>query len=106
MKKTTIILTFLAVILTSGISAQNAVMNVRTRNTVSAGQTFQITFDVNAHAQDFRTPSLKGLKLVGGPNTGFSSSTSIINGKVSQSVSTVMKFSVSTLLITVLIPPK
>lgn len=87
MKKTTIILTFLAVILTSGISAQNAVMNVRTRNTVSAGQTFQITFDVNAHAQDFRTPSLKGLKLVGGPNTGFSSSTSIINGKVSQSVS-------------------
>ena len=87
MKKTTIILTFLAVILTSGISAQNAVMNVRTRNTVSVGQTFQITFDVNAHAQDFRTPSLKGLKLVGGPNTGFSSSTSIINGKVSQSVS-------------------
>lgn len=87
MKKTTIILTFLAVILTSGISAQNAVMNVRTRNTVSAGQTFQITFEVNAHAQDFRTPSLKGLKLVGGPNTGFSSSTSIINGKVSQSVS-------------------
>lgn len=87
MKKTTIILTFLAVILTSGISAQNAVMNVRTRNTVSAGQTFQITFDVNAHAQDFRTPSLKGLKLVGGPNTGFSSSTSIINGKMSQSVS-------------------
>lgn len=87
MKKATIILTFLAVILTSGISAQNAVMNVRTRNTVSVGQTFQITFDVNAHAQDFRTPSLKGLKLVGGPNTGFSSSTSIINGKVSQSVS-------------------
>ncbi|MBQ6096891.1 MAG: protein BatD [Bacteroidales bacterium] len=87
MKKSTIILTFLAVILTSGISAQNAVMNVRTRNTVSAGQTFQITFDVNAHAQDFRTPSLKGLKLVGGPNTGFSSSTSIINGKMSQSVS-------------------
>lgn len=87
MKKTTIILTFLAVVLTSGISAQNAVMNVRTRNTVSAGQTFQITFDVNAHAQDFRTPSLKGLKLVGGPNTGFSSSTSIINGKMSQSVS-------------------
>lgn len=87
MKKATIILTFLAVILTSGISAQNAVMNVRTRNTVSAGQTFQITFEVNAHAQDFRTPSLKGLKLVGGPNTGFSSSTSIINGKMSQSVS-------------------
>lgn len=87
MKKATIILTFLAVILTSGISAQNAVMNVRTRNTVSAGQTFQITFEVNARAQDFRTPSLKGLKLVGGPNTGFSSSTSIINGKVSQSVS-------------------
>ncbi|MBR3827865.1 MAG: protein BatD [Bacteroidales bacterium] len=87
MKKATIILTFIAVILTSGISAQNAVMNVRTRNTVSAGQTFQITFDVNAHAQDFRAPSLKGLKLVGGPNTGFSSSTSIINGKMSQSVS-------------------
>lgn len=67
--------------------AQNVVMNVRSRTTVSAGQTFQITFDVNAQAQNFRMPSLKGLTHVGGPSTGYSSSTSIVNGKMSQSVS-------------------
>ena len=67
--------------------AQNAVMKVRTRTNVSAGQTFQITYEVNARAENFQMPSLKGLTHVGGPSTGFSSSTSIINGKVSRSES-------------------
>lgn len=87
MKRLTIILAFIAAMLPGAISAQNAVMNVRTRNSVAAGQTFQITFDVNAQAQNFKMPTMKGLTLVGGPSTGFSSSTSIINGKMTQSVS-------------------
>lgn len=66
---------------------QDAVMNVQCRSSVPAGQPFQITFNVNARANNFKMPSLKGLTHISGPNTGFSSSMSIINGKVSQSVS-------------------
>lgn len=77
-----------ALLFASGISyGQNAVMNVKCRSSVPAGQPFQITFDVNARASNFKMPSLKGLTLMSGPNTGFSSSMSIINGQVSQSVS-------------------
>ena len=65
---------------------QDAVMNVQCRSSVPAGQPFQITFNVNARASNFKMPSLKGLTHLSGPNTGFSSSMSIINGKVSQSV--------------------
>lgn len=67
--------------------SQDVKIDVRTRTTVSAGQTFQITFDVNARAQDFRLPSMKGLTIVSGPSTSMSSSTSFINGKVTSSVS-------------------
>lgn len=65
---------------------QDAVMNVRSRSTVAAGQPFQITFEVNAKASNFKMPTFKGLTLISGPSTGYSSSMSIINGKVSQSV--------------------
>lgn len=85
-KKRTIALLSL-MLLTASVVAQNAVMNVRTRNTVAEGQAFQITFEVNARAQNFKMPTLKGLTLIGGPSTGFSSSSSYINGKVSRSVS-------------------
>lgn len=77
-----------ALLFAFGVSyGQNAVMNVKCRSSVPAGQPFQITFDVNARASNFKMPSLKGLTLMSGPNTGFSSSMSIINGQVSQSVS-------------------
>lgn len=68
-------------------AAQNAVMNVRSRQTVAAGQTFQITFDVNGRASDFKMPSLKNLTHVGGPSQGYSRSSSNINGKVTRSES-------------------
>lgn len=55
---------------------------------MAEGQTFQITFDVNAQARDFKMPSMKGLTRIGGPSTGSSSSVSIINGNMTQSVST------------------
>lgn len=82
-----ILAVFSLLLLTTAAMAQNAVMNVRTRNTVQAGQPFQIVFDVNAKAQNFKMPTMKGLSLLSGPNTGYSSSMSIINGQVSQSVS-------------------
>lgn len=62
-------------------AAQNAVMNVRSRQTVSAGQTFQITFDINTRPDNFNLPTVKNLTIVGGPSQGFSSYEQIVNGK-------------------------
>lgn len=69
------------------VAAQDAVMNVRSRQSVAAGQTFQITFEVNGRADNFKMPTIKNLTLVGGPSTGYSSSMRNINGKVSVSES-------------------
>ncbi|MBQ9586897.1 MAG: protein BatD [Bacteroidales bacterium] len=77
----------LLMLIPMGMRAQDVRIEVRTRNTVAAGQTFQITFDVNAKARDFKMPTLKNLTLVGGPSTSSSTSMSIINGNVSKSVS-------------------
>ena len=85
-KKINILIVLMVMALTQAM-AQNAVMNVRTRTTVYEGQPFQITFDVNARARDFKMPSLKGLTHVGGPSMGSSSSTSWINGQVTSSIS-------------------
>ena len=62
-------------------AAQNAVMNVRSRQTVSAGQTFQITFDINARPDKFNLPTVKNLTIVGGPSQGYSSFEQNINGR-------------------------
>lgn len=67
--------------------AQDAVMNVRCRQSAAAGQAFQMTFEVNGKASNFKLPSFKNLTVVSGPSTGYSSSTSIINGSVTRSES-------------------
>lgn len=65
-------------------TAQQAKMDVRSRQNVAAGQTFQITFEVNGRPSDFKMPSLKNLTHVGGPSSGYSSYRSNINGRVTQ----------------------
>lgn len=67
--------------------AQDAIMNVRSRQSVAAGQTFQITFDVNGRADNFKMPTVKNLTIVGGPSQGYSSYRQNINGKISVSES-------------------
>ena len=69
----------------AAVFAQNATMEVRSRTTVSEGQSFQITFEVNGKADSFKMPSLKNLTHVGGPSTGYSSSTQIINNTINRS---------------------
>ena len=88
MRKSIKILTFIVAMLPFMASSQNAVMEVRSRTTVESGQSFQITFEVNGRASGFKMPSLKNLTHVGGPSTGSSSYTSIVNGNVSHSVKT------------------
>lgn len=53
--------------------------------TVEVGQRFRITFSVNTNFRNLVEPDLSKFKILSGPNQ--SSSTQIINGNVSQSVS-------------------
>ena len=54
---------------------------------VQMGELFRIEFVVNAKADKFEAPTFEGLDVMAGPSTSYSSSTSIVNGEISKSVS-------------------
>lgn len=81
MRKHLIILLALCALLPLTTAAQNGVINVRARQSAPAGQTFQITFEVDGEPSNFKMPSLKNLTHVGGPNVGYSSYSTTVNGK-------------------------
>ena len=78
------ILVFIALTLT----AIGQEITVRAPQSVSVGDQFQVRFDVNDKASNFRGPSFKGFSVLSGPSTSSSSSMTIINGQVNRSVST------------------
>ena len=54
---------------------------------VAVGEAFRIEFSLNAKPEDFTAPSFEGFDVLAGPTTSQGQSVSIVNGKVSQSVS-------------------
>jgi hypothetical protein len=54
---------------------------------VSEGEQFAISWNVNAGGGEFTAPAFTGFYKLAGPQTSYSSSTQIINGRVSQSTS-------------------
>ena len=56
-------------------------LTVQAPRSVAAGQTFQVTFSIDASHQKFQAPSFQGLTVLGGPSRSQSSSTTFINGK-------------------------
>lgn len=56
-------------------------LTVQAPRSVAAGQTFQVTFSIDASHQKFQAPSFQGFTVLGGPNRSQSSSTTFINGK-------------------------
>lgn len=72
-------------LLASGVMYAAVSFRASAPNTVAAGQTFQLVYIVNEQGKDFRLPSVNGFDILAGPYTSTSSSTSIINGKVSSS---------------------
>lgn len=79
------ILVILLSLLFSGVISAEVSFRASAPNTVAAGQTFQLVYTVNDNGKDFRLPSVSGFDILAGPYTSTSSSTSIINGKVSSS---------------------
>ncbi len=62
---------------------------------VEAGETFQVSFVVNAAGTNPHFPSFKGFNILSGPNTSSSSNIQFINGKVSKDVSYTFSFYLS-----------
>lgn len=63
-------------------------LTVRAPGRVEVGQRFEVRYEVNTRANDFRGPNFKGFSVLSGPNASHMASTQIINGQISSSVTT------------------
>lgn len=74
-------------LLTLTINGQDVIMNVDYPAVVTAGQQFNVSWTVNSGGGEFTAPSFEGFYKLMGPQTSYSSSTQIINGKMSHETS-------------------
>lgn len=73
-------LIFFILIFNAAVFSQNFTASV-SKNPVVQGENFRVVFSLNAQGTEFEAPSFSGFTVVGGPSQ--STSTSIINGKMS-----------------------
>ena len=77
----------LALLLSVSLGAQDIVVKAEYPSVVNAGQQFSVMWTVNAGGGELTTPPFAGFIKLLGPQTSYSSSTQIINGKMSQQTS-------------------
>ncbi len=70
----------------TSLIAQDIVLEAEYPSVVQSGQQFTVVWTVNANGGDFTAPSFDGFYKLMGPSTSYSSSTQIINGKVSRNI--------------------
>lgn len=85
MKKS--ILYLMLTLFSISVSGQDVELSVDYPQVVSVGQQFTISWTVNAGGGEFTPPSFEGFNKLMGPQTSYSSSTQIINGRVSRQTS-------------------
>ena len=66
--------------------AQQVQFTGSAKSTVEVGETFNLTYSVNAQAAGFRGPSFTGFDILTGPYTSQSSSIRAINGRTTMSI--------------------
>lgn len=81
MKK--VLLYQLILLLTYSVSAQEVSVKAEYPAVVNTGEQFTVSWTVNAGGGEFSAPSFSGFYKLMGPQTSYSSSTQIVNGKVS-----------------------
>jgi hypothetical protein len=77
----------LVILLSHQVRAQDIKLEAEYPGVVVEGEQFTIVWTVNSREGDFEAPVFTGFYKLGGPQTSFSSSTQIINGKMSQKTS-------------------
>jgi len=76
----------IVLLLTSiGVKAQDIQFVGQAKSAVLSGEKFQLIYSLNEEGEDLRLPKLEGFSILMGPYVTESSSTQIINGKVSRS---------------------
>jgi hypothetical protein len=84
MKRKTIILTIILIFLHLYTEGQDISVVADYPEVVRAGQQFSISWTINSGGGDFTEPSFNSFYKLMGPQTSYSSSTQIINGKISR----------------------
>jgi hypothetical protein len=74
-------------LLSLSVSAQDVYVKAEYPSVVNAGQQFTVMWTVNSGGGEFSAPSFSGFYKLMGPQTSYSSSTQIINGKMSNQTS-------------------
>jgi len=69
------------------VTGQEILLNVEYPEVVRVGQQFSVIWTVNSGGGELSAPSFEGFYKLMGPNTSFSSSTQIINGKITRETS-------------------
>ncbi len=69
------------------VRAEEVRLTASAPKVVSVGEQFRLTFMLNKKADQFLQPNLADFNVLMGPSTSYSQSTSIVNGKMTRSVS-------------------
>jgi hypothetical protein len=77
----------IALLLTQTLSGQDIFIKTEYPRVVSAGEQFTVMYTVNSGGGEFSGPAFEGFYKLMGPQTNYSQSTQIINGKITQDVS-------------------
>lgn len=80
-------LIYILLLVTWQVSGQDIRVEAEYPEVVTSGEQFAVTWKVNASGGEFSAPAFTGFYKLIGPQTSYSSSTQIINGKFSQQTS-------------------
>ncbi len=80
-----ILLTLLIVICSSSLFGEDIEFTAQAKSAVLSGEKFQLIYSVNEEGEDLRLPQLNDFSVLMGPSVMTSSSTQIINGKITRS---------------------
>jgi len=70
-----------------GLFSQDVTLTVDAPAFVAVGEQFRLSWTVNSRSGEFEAPEIKDFYVLSGPQTSFSQSTQIINGKVTSTIS-------------------
>lgn len=76
-----------AILFLGRLAAQNVSFHANAPRVVRSGEQFQLVYTLNQQGNNLALPDLGTFQLLGGPMTGYSSSTQFVNGKMSSSTS-------------------
>ena len=66
--------------------AQKISFKARSKTVVSVGERFQLSYTLNSKGNNFSLGKINGFRILSGPNPSSSTSVTVINGQVSQSI--------------------